>query len=493
MTASSADPGLTRLASAVVVTGYGGSDAPDWLLRRIEGGLGGVCWFAHNVVDPDRAVAVASRLHGVREGVVVMSDEEGGDVARLEAATGSSWPGHAALGAVDDVDATRAVATELGRQLSAAGVDIALAPVVDVNSNPDNPVIGVRSFGSTPDLVARHGASFVVGLQSTGVAACAKHFPGHGSTVVDSHLGLPVVEDAEDVWRQRDLAPFAAVVDAGVRSVMTAHVVFSALDSRPATLSPRLLGMLRDELGFEGVIVSDALDMKAISAAVGHGEGAVQTLAAGTDLVCIGNPDFPELYDAEARLHLVVDAIVAAVQDGRLSTQRLEGAAARVQALATWTAEGRAGSRSGADLSVGSTVARRALRIRGDVAVRAPRVIDLAGAVNIAAGARDRHLCTALLRRDTGVDTVEVDGADELAKALVDSAGRDVVVLARTPHDPDTRALLDQVVASRPDAVIVQTGLADPAGTGTRVIWTHGGGRAVAEAAADLLLPGVRV
>ena len=312
------DETLRRLASAVVVTGYGGPMAPDWLLRRLDQGLGGVCWFAHNVTDVEQARTLSDQLHDVRDGVVVMSDEEGGDVTRLEAGRGSSWPGHAALGALDDVGTTRAVAVELGLQLRRARVDIALSPVVDVNSNPDNPVIGIRSFGSTPELVARHGRAFVEGLQSVGVAGCAKHFPGHGSTVVDSHLGLPTVDDPEDVVRARDLAPFAAVVEAGVRSVMTAHVVFTAFGDEPATLSPRLLGLLRDELGFDGIIVSDALDMKAISAGVGHGEGAVLTLLAGTDLICIGNPSFPEGYDAESRLELVVTAVTEAVRAGRL-------------------------------------------------------------------------------------------------------------------------------------------------------------------------------
>ena len=186
-------------------------------------------------------------------------------------------------------------------------------------------MIGVRSFGSTPELVSRHGAAFVTGLQSAGVAACAKHFPGHGSTVVDSHLGLPTVDDPAEVVRRRDLAPFAAAVDAGVKALMTAHVVFSAYDDRPATLSRVLLGMLRDEFGFEGLVVSDALDMKAIAAGVGHGEGAVLTLLAGTDLICIGNPGFPATYDAEKRLDLVVDAIVGAAAEGRLPDRAARG------------------------------------------------------------------------------------------------------------------------------------------------------------------------
>ena len=234
-----------------------------------------------------------------------MSDEEGGDVTRLEAATGSSYPSHAALGALDDVDATRRVAAAMGRRLRDVGIDVALAPVVDVNADPENPVIGTRSFGATPDLVARHGAAFVRGLQGAGVVACAKHYPGHGSTHTDSHLALPTVADPVEVLLERDLAPFRAAVEAGVRCVMTAHVVFPAydpVDKVPATLSPVLLGLLRRELGFGGVVITDALDMKAISATVGHGEGAVRSLAAGADLLCIGNPGYPETYDADERL-----------------------------------------------------------------------------------------------------------------------------------------------------------------------------------------------
>jgi beta-N-acetylhexosaminidase len=421
-----------------------------------------------------------------------MSDEEGGDVTRLDVEHGSPWPGPDALGALDDVDATRAVATQMGNQLRAAGVDIALAPVVDVNSNPDNPVIGVRSFGSTPELVSRHGAAFVTGLQSAGVAACAKHFPGHGSTVVDSHLGLPKVDDPAEVVRRRDLAPFAAAVDAGVKALMTAHVVFSAYDEMPATLSPLLLGMPRDEFGFEGLVVSDALDMKAIAAGVGHGEGAVLTLLAGTDLICIGNPGFPATYDAEERLDLVVDAIVGAAAEGRLPTERLEEAAARVEALATWTAAARVGPEPEVDRSVGTDAARRIIRHQGNVSVTRPVVLDLAGAVSIAAGRRDRRLCETLHARDAETLIRDVATSDDLAKGLVDAAGRDLVVLVRTPRAAESREHVARVLDERPEAVIVQTGLADPGSVGVNALWTYGGGRALAEAAAELLLPEVR-
>ena len=336
----------------------------------------------------------------------------------------------------------------MGRRLRDVGVDVALAPVVDVNADPRNPVIGVRSFGATPDLVARHGAAFVRGLQAAGVAACAKHFPGHGSTHTDSHLALPTVDDPVEVLRDRDLAPFAAVVEAGTRCIMTAHVVFPAYDDRPATLSPVLLGLLRRELGFDGVVITDALDMKAIADTVGHGEGAVQSIAAGADLICIGNPGFPENYDADRQLGVVVDALVAAVHDGRLPADRLEQAAERVSRLRAWLAD---------------DVASRVVTSRGDVRVDAPRVVDLGGAVNIAAGDRERHL-RELLERRSG------DGR--------------TVVLARYP---DQLPEVSRLVAEQPDAVVVWSGI-DVDVPGDNVVLTHGGGRAVAEAAAALIL-----
>ena len=346
----------------------------------------------------------------------------------------------------------------MGTRLRGVGVDVDLAPVVDVNADPENPVIGVRSFGATPDLVSRHGAAFVRGLQGAGVAACAKHFPGHGSTRTDSHLALPTVVDPVEVLRERDLAPFAAVVEAGVRCVMTAHVVFPAYDDEPATLSPVLLGLLRDELGFGGVVITDALDMKAISATVGHGEGAVRSLAAGADLVCIGNPGHPSTYDAEERLTVVVDAIVAAVQEGRLTADRLERAAARVADLTAWLRKGPTES-----VTEAGGVAARVVTSRGDVRVPAPRVLDLGGAVNIAAGDRERHL-REVLEKHAG-------------------EGR-LVVLARQPSQ---LADVTRLVAEHPDAVVVWSGI-DLDLPGANVVLTHGGGRAVAEAAADLIL-----
>lgn len=209
---------LTRDALAVLQPGFTGTAAPDWLLRRLGEGLASVGLFGRNVAGAEQLAALTAQLRAEREDVLVAIDEEGGDVTRLEVRTGSSFPGNLALGAVDDVGLTRAVAAELGRRLAECGVNLNWAPSADVNSNPDNPVIGVRSFGSGTDLVARHTAAYVTGLQSSGVAACTKHFPGHGDTAVDSHHAVPRIDVDGDVLAARDLVPFRAAIAAGSRA-----------------------------------------------------------------------------------------------------------------------------------------------------------------------------------------------------------------------------------------------------------------------------------
>jgi beta-N-acetylhexosaminidase len=259
---------------------------------------------------------------------VMAIDEEGGDVTRLHATTGSPFLGAGALGAADDLELTRATAQAIGAELSALGLDLTLGPVADVNSNPDNPVIGIRSFGATPNRVAAHVAAWVQGLQASGPAACAKHFPGHGDTRQDSHLELPEIDAPLEVLQQRELVPFRAAVAAGVEAVMTSHIVVRTLDSKPGTLSAPVLSLLRTQLGFDGIIVSDALDMAGASAGRGIPRAAVESLAAGADLLCIGPDKDAGLVRAVQR------AIVDAVQSGELTVERLADAAARIGRLA---------------------------------------------------------------------------------------------------------------------------------------------------------------
>ncbi|HZG89293.1 MAG TPA: glycoside hydrolase family 3 N-terminal domain-containing protein, partial [Pseudonocardia sp.] len=263
-----ADRGLARAAAGFVLASFTGHTAPRWVLDGLADGLAGVVLFGSNIVDPEQLTRLCTTLRSAGDDPVVAIDEEGGDVTRLAHATGSPYPGNAALGAADDVVLTRQVYRALGAELAAVGVTLDLAPSVDVNTAADNPIIGTRAFGDDPHLVARHGVAAVTGLHDAGVAACVKHFPGHGATSEDSHLALPTVDVSLDALRTLELVPFRAAIAAGAQCVMTAHIRVPALTGElPATLSSAALHtLLRTELGFPGVVVTDALDMHAASA-----------------------------------------------------------------------------------------------------------------------------------------------------------------------------------------------------------------------------------
>ena len=271
------------------------------MLDRLRDGLGGVCLFGPNIESAEQLRALNATLRAANPDAVIAIDEEGGDVTRLFYDRGAPFPGNAVLGRIDDVELTRRVAAAVGAALVATGCTLTFAPDVDVNSNPDNPVIGVRSFGADAELVARHTAAWVDGLQQTGVAASAKHFPGHGDTATDSHLALPVVDLPVETLRARELVPFRAAIAAGSRTIMTSHILLPQLDAEhPATFSARILqGLLRGELGFDGVIVTDALDMAGASGVHGIPEAAVRALAAGCDLLCIGTDNTDDQLDRD--------------------------------------------------------------------------------------------------------------------------------------------------------------------------------------------------
>lgn len=364
----SADP--RTLALRVLLPGFAGTTLPDDYRELLEQGLGGICYFGSNTADgPEALAALSAAITAAHAAAVIAVDEEGGDVSRLHTREPSPVLGAAALGAADDLRLTEDVGRWVGHELAAVGVTLDLAPDADVNSDPDNPVIGTRSFGDDPDRVAAHVAAWTRGLQSTGVGACAKHFPGHGDTATDSHLALPRVEVDADTLAARELVPFDAAVEAGTVAVMTSHIVVPALDpERPATLSPVVLGMLRDVLDFDGVIVSDALDMAGASAGTGIPEAAVRALAAGCDLLCLG-PDKPASLVVE-----VQEAILGALEAGRLSPERLADAAARIAAMSA-----RAPASVDRDAAPGPDADRQA-RAAASALVVDGQLPDLAGA-----------------------------------------------------------------------------------------------------------------
>ena len=410
-----ADPVLGRLAEAILIPPFPGLSAPRWMLDALGRGLAGVTLFGQNISAPDQVSALTAMLRSAAPGddPVIAIDEEGGDVTRVAYADGSPYPGNAALGAVDDVALTEAVYRAIGADLAALGINFNLAPCADVLGTADSPAVGTRSFGADTGLVSRHTAAAVAGLQGACVAACTKHFPGHGRTGTDSHEAIATIEGGLADLRLVDLPPFEAAIRAGTLAIMPSHLRVPELTGDlPATVSAAAItGLLRGELGFTGVIVSDALEMRATRDMFGIPGAAVLAVAAGTDLLCLGRDGSEDDYLA------VRDALVAAVRDGALNGERLEEAADRVARLRGGLARARSAAPAGdsagpavglavgpaAGLAVGPAVgsevsrmvgpavglvaARRAVRISGPhQTLSRPVIIEVEPRENIAAG-----------------------------------------------------------------------------------------------------------
>ena len=299
------------------------------LIRRYH--VGGIILFSRNLEDAYQIFDLTSRLQAVaREAghpypLLVAIDQENGMVQRLGSAV-TPFPGNMALGAIGDEYTVLEVAESTGQELKTLGINMNLAPDVDVNNNPTNPVIGVRSFGDDALTVARLAAAAVTGYQRAGIISSLKHFPGHGDTATDSHLGLPVLSITRERLQSLELLPFASGIRAGADTVMAAHVALPLLtsgDRTPATLSSSLLkDLLRDYLHFQGVIISDCLEMEAIAGTVGTARGAVQALRAGIDLVLVSH--------TYARQEASILMVYEALHTGELTRAAIAQAAQRV-------------------------------------------------------------------------------------------------------------------------------------------------------------------
>ena len=292
-----------------------------------EFSLGGIILFGRNIEAPEQVAELSLDIQALASELPlwVSVDQEGGRVARLKAPF-TEWPPMAALGRSGSIELARRFAAALAAELRAVGITLDYAPVLDIHTNPKNPVIGDRALAEDAESVARLGAAIVSGLQNNGVAACGKHFPGHGDTSVDSHLDLPLVEHPPDRIRRVECVPFREAIRAGVAFIMTAHVLVPSLDEeKPATLSSRIVqSILRDELGFGGVVLSDDLEMKAVAKTYSVPDAAVEAVAAGCDglLVCSGNVDVQAA---------TLEALVYAVEAGRIPYKRLEDALTRLR------------------------------------------------------------------------------------------------------------------------------------------------------------------
>jgi beta-N-acetylhexosaminidase len=426
-------------ALAVLLPGFVGTTLPPWLESRLRDGLAGVCIFGENIESREQLRALTDAIRAANPAALIAIDEEGGDVTRLYYDQGSPYPGNALLGRIDDVGLTRTVARTVGAQLREVGVNLDFAPSVDVNSNPDNPVIGVRSFGADPQLVARHSAAWVAGIESSGVASSAKHFPGHGDTALDSHLSLPVVDESLEVLLGRELPPFIAAIEAGASTIMTSHISLPQLDEQnPATFSREILEhLLRGELGFAGVIVSDALDMVGASGEHGIPEAAVRAIMAGCDLLCIGTKNTDE------QLSQIAQALEQAVGEDRLPAERLASAGTRNRTLASRLAPPSGGRESEPAFDLARTAA--AFEVTGTVVVaRVHTIVALDTVTNIAVG-------SAPWGPPAHVRLREGDPLPEVVGQLV--------LVGKDNHRHEwVRAVIDAARARAPHTVVIDMG-----------------------------------
>src|SRR4051812_22105688 len=367
-----------REAARCVFVGIAGPTPSQDELELVKRGVGGVILFSRNVKEPAQVADLSRHLKEAAPGpLLVAIDQEGGRVQRLKPPFWTSWPTARRLGQIDEkggilglngASVAEKVGRLLARELLACGIDLNFAPVVDVDTNPLNPVIADRSFSRDPRRVARLGVAFAQGLEKAGVASCVKHFPGHGDTSQDSHLTLPrLAHDRQRLW-EVELMPFVAAARAGLASVMTAHVRFEAFDRLPATLSPMSLQLLRKDVEFRGCCISDDLEMRAISDIWGVPDAAELSVAAGCDAVLV-------CHTLQAQ-HDSIDAIARGARAGPLSRERLAEASARVQALHKFARPAGAIDPAKAAAACASEEHRTFAAQLTEAAVRAERPID---------------------------------------------------------------------------------------------------------------------
>lgn len=490
---------VAALARSIVAVGFDGAHAGEAPLDDLRDfAPGAVMLFGRNIADVPALRELIAALRGIDDTAPLIAvDQEGGRVARIGDGV-AALPSALAVGATGDVAACEDLGRLLGRDLSALGISVDFAPVADLALDPANAVIGTRSYGSDPLRVARFAGAFARGLESGGVAAALKHFPGHGATASDSHLELPHASVDEATLRARDLLPFATAIAAGAAQiVMAGHVVYDALDARhPASLSRRILtGLLREELGFTGVACTDCLQMDAIARDPGTVAGALAAFAAGADLLLVSH-SLPLAWDAAA-------AIAAAVEAGTIPRGRLLEAAGRVRALRERYATP-APYPGPLDDALPLALARRAVTVVcGDVRLRAEApvtVISFEGtAFDGAAGERRTRpsLSAALRARRWKSELMRVelepaaDDVEMLLGHLRALGARNYVLVVRAAHRyPAQRVAVERILALVPDATIVSA--AEPYDAGLwpaarSVACIYGDDALAFEACADVL------
>jgi beta-N-acetylhexosaminidase len=462
---------IAALARGVILTGLNGAPSPD------QAAFAGYVSFSRNGTSVEELRAFTDSIRErCRFAPLIGIDQEGGRVARLEHGI-EAMPSAMAIGATGDEELARRAGEQTAFDLRRAGCTLDFAPVLDLALDPGNTVIGTRSFGSDPKRVAALGASFAQGLTRGGILPCFKHFPGHGATPVDSHEALPVLDVDESTLFARDLAPFVAVARDAV-AIMSAHVLVRSLDSEhPATLSPRIGNeLLRSRLGFNGVLITDCLEMKAIPA---HPSVAVDALNAGVDLL---------LFSHNVDLALAAAAeIEAAVSANRLSLQRLEEAHQRVRRLRDAANAPLPPDTFPQHPNVGREIARRAITLLRGVPEASPLssfAVSFGGDV-----ARLHREAPALGGVSLSLDPTPAEL--ESVSDLLERNGRRPILLARRAHlHPAQADAIRTIVARYPDALVVS--LLEPYdlplfGTARHLLAAYGDDAAAIGGLADVL------
>jgi len=497
---------LEQRIGQMLMAGFHGLTAPDYFLDWLrEGRIGGVILFARNVADPQQLADLTASLHAAAASPILIGiDQEGGTVARMRQGFTES-PGALALSSAQDAEAlTEQMSGVLGAELRALGINWDYAPAVDITYNAGNPTVGTRSYGSDPARVSRLAAAAVRGFQGAGIAACAKHFPGLGNTAVDTHLALASISQPLDHLLNNDLKPYEAVMAADVASIMTTHTLFTALDAEhPATLSkPIVTGLLRERLGFEGVVTTDCMEMKAIADHYGAGESAVLAALAGVDIILFSH--------TRTMQETAYDALLDAARSGRLPESIIDAAVTRITKMkaqyAITDAPQPARIRAEAHVAIAETAARAGVTVLRQDDALFPLRLDLGqiGLIEFASYMDSEVMerggltgfASTVQSRAPHIETVSLKSIDPdpdaMERARVLAAEANVLVLAtRNAHLIPTQLQMAQEFMASAQRVVLLC-LRNPfdaqALPGAQVvICTHGDATPSLEAAVDAL------
>ena len=449
--------GLHTLASGVICVGFDGTQIDEALEKRLRANaFAGLILFARNTTSLEQTRGLTDRIRALFLNPIIAIDQEGGRVARLRDKV-EQLPSMMAVAATGDLQLAKNAGAQLGFDLRRAGVNIDYAPVLDLALFRMNTVIGARSFGDDPQRVAQFAGAVADGLRSQGIVPTFKHFPGHGSTEVDSHLDLPAIDLDDATLRARDLVPFAKLLP-GAEALMTAHIIARAFDpDRAATISrPILTDLLRTEIGFRGVCFTDCMEMQAIASGIGSASGAVEALVAGADCVLISH----SLEIAEES----IARIVAAVESGHLSRERLEEANGRVNVLRSSLQPPVAIDAQAPFAGVGREIGRRAVTLlRGEARADAHRSIVVSFEGTTIEGVQGLHSEHAALPAPAALRQLRLaldpDPAllDDALAHLHESQKRPIVLMRRAHVYDKQLTAVERILQAFPDALVVST------------------------------------